>query len=183
MGNWSRGNTFFSTGMARRALSDCSWHINTKSFLSCCLRCTWRGKSCDIETEFKTIYTDLGVCYTFNGQAPARQTKEPGEKEQKNTSAEQLSNKSHNPKTSSFLESVLQRKVPEVHGSDSKRRGTFGVRSQGSKGLWSDQHLGSTQNYSISEKYLQVPAVDWVWYLMWSSMNTWEVHKMMLASR
>ena len=31
-------------------------------------RCTWQGVDCNITTDFRTVLTDLGVCYTFNNK-------------------------------------------------------------------------------------------------------------------
>ena len=28
--------------------------------------CSWKGQPCDIDGDFVTVNTDLGVCYTFN---------------------------------------------------------------------------------------------------------------------
>ena len=30
-------------------------------------RCTWMGEPCDLTTDWKVSFTDMGVCYTFNG--------------------------------------------------------------------------------------------------------------------
>ncbi len=40
--------------------------------------CTWNAKSCDVEQDFDTIFTGIGVCYTFNGGASPRYATEPG---------------------------------------------------------------------------------------------------------
>ena len=31
-------------------------------------RCSWNGESCNVDLGFRTILTDLGVCYTFNNE-------------------------------------------------------------------------------------------------------------------
>ena len=41
-------------------------------------RCTWQGNSCDTENYFNVTVTDLGVCYTFNGDLPTLTVTEPG---------------------------------------------------------------------------------------------------------
>ena len=43
-------------------------------------RCTWNGEDCDLSKDLSTTYTDLGVCYTFNGKQPSLSTHSPGEK-------------------------------------------------------------------------------------------------------
>ena len=42
------------------------------------LRCTWNGRPCNINQDFKTTITDLGVCYTFNYHRPSLIVREPG---------------------------------------------------------------------------------------------------------
>ena len=39
--------------------------------------CSWRGKPCDME-DFEQVFTDLGICYTFNGQGHKHYVEEEG---------------------------------------------------------------------------------------------------------
>ena len=35
--------------------------------------CTWRGLPCDITSDFSRVFTDVGVCYSFNSNKTSEQ--------------------------------------------------------------------------------------------------------------
>ncbi len=51
--------------------------VNSFSLLHC--RCQWKGVPCNISADFKTTFTNLGVCYTFNADSPPLSVTEPGQ--------------------------------------------------------------------------------------------------------
>ena len=40
--------------------------------------CFWNGQRCNLSEDFVKVFTEIGVCYTFNGGGEARVTTEPG---------------------------------------------------------------------------------------------------------
>ena len=40
--------------------------------------CVWNGQRCNLNEDFVKVFTEIGVCYTFNGGGEARVTTEPG---------------------------------------------------------------------------------------------------------
>ena len=41
-------------------------------------RCSWRGQECNLTHMFKPVWTDVGLCYTFNGDYQQMYSTETG---------------------------------------------------------------------------------------------------------